>query len=311
VWNDWVSQVVRLYTGIDHIEVESNVGPIYIGDGLGKEVITRYSTDLNTAQTWYTDSEGQEMQQRRLNYRWWKFNITEPIAMNYYPMNEAAYIEDLNSNTRFTLLTDRSRGCSSLNDGQIENMIHRRILHDDYRGVGEPLNETEPIRTLEYIIYDSIDNSSSQQRTKALFLNNPPLLMFTSVPTPNDWYQNFQSNFTPMVESLPFNLHLLNLKTQFDGEVIFRLHHLYAVGEDPVLSQPVTINLNNLFNDLSIISINEMTMTANLPLNELHRLNWQTNGENAKPKFVPLQANGDITINPMDTRTFIVRFMQD
>jgi len=226
-------------------------------------------------------------------------------------MNQAAYIEDLNSNTRFTLLTDRSRGCSSLMDGQIENMIHRRILHDDYRGVGEPLNETEPIRTIEYIIYDSIANSSSQQRTKSLFLNNPPVLMFTSVPSAEYWYQNYQSNFTPMVESLPTNLHLLNLKTQFDGEVIFRLHHLYAVNEDPILSQPVSINVNNLFNDLSIISINEMTMTANLPINELHRLNWQTNGENAKPKFVPLQGNGDITINPMDTRTFMVRFMQD
>jgi len=116
-----------------------------------------------------------------------------------------------------------------------------------------------------------------------------------------------------MVDALPENVHLLNLKTQFDGEVILRLHHLYAVGEDPILSAPATVNLNSMFNDLSPVYVNEMTMTANLPLNELNRLNWQTTDSDTAytPKFVPMQANGDITINPMDTRTFLVRYMQE
>ena len=36
----------------------------------------------------------------------------------------------------------RFPGGASLASGQLEIMVHRRILKDDGRGVGEPLNET-------------------------------------------------------------------------------------------------------------------------------------------------------------------------
>jgi len=38
-------------------------------------------------------------------------------------------------------MNDRAQGGSSLNSGELELMIHRRLLVDDSRGVGEPLNE--------------------------------------------------------------------------------------------------------------------------------------------------------------------------
>ena len=41
-----------------------------------------------------------------------------------------------------TLLTDRSQGGTSMKDGDMEVMIHRRLLYDDAFGVGEPLNES-------------------------------------------------------------------------------------------------------------------------------------------------------------------------
>ena len=39
-------------------------------------------------------------------------------------------------------MNDRSQGGSSLKEGEIELMLHRRLLIDDNRGVNEPLNET-------------------------------------------------------------------------------------------------------------------------------------------------------------------------
>ncbi len=60
----------------------------------GPQVITRYATrGFSTDSTWYTDSQGQEMQKRRYNYRpTWPLNVTEPVAGNYYPMNSAAFL---------------------------------------------------------------------------------------------------------------------------------------------------------------------------------------------------------------------------
>jgi alpha-mannosidase len=42
-----------------------------------------------------------------------------------------------------TVLTDRSVGGGVINKGEIELLIHRRLLADDARGVDENLNETE------------------------------------------------------------------------------------------------------------------------------------------------------------------------
>ncbi|CAM9315202.1 unnamed protein product [Ectocarpus sp. 4 AP-2014] len=43
---------------------------------------------------------------------------------------------------QLSVLTDRAQGVSSLADGELELMAHRRLLTDDQRGVGEALNET-------------------------------------------------------------------------------------------------------------------------------------------------------------------------
>ena len=43
---------------------------------------------------------------------------------------------------QLSVLTDRAQGCSSLADGELELLAHRRLLTEDQRGVGEALNET-------------------------------------------------------------------------------------------------------------------------------------------------------------------------
>ena len=61
-------------------------------------------------------------------------------AGNYYPVNNMISIQD--AKTQFVVVTDVSQGGSSLNSGEVELMVHRRVQADDSRGVQEPLNET-------------------------------------------------------------------------------------------------------------------------------------------------------------------------
>lgn len=82
------------------------------------------------------------MLKRRRNHReTWNVKIHESVAGNYYPVTTKIALED--DTARMAILTDRAQGGSSLEDGVLELMVHRRLLHDDAFGVGEALNETE------------------------------------------------------------------------------------------------------------------------------------------------------------------------
>ena len=59
---------------------------------------------------------------------------------NYYPVNAVQWLAD--DSDALVVANDRSQGGSSLADGSLEFMVHRRLLHDDGRGVSEALNET-------------------------------------------------------------------------------------------------------------------------------------------------------------------------
>ena len=58
VFSDWASQVVRVFRGSEVVEVEWTVGPIPIDDLLGREVISRFESNLNTQNLVYTDANG-------------------------------------------------------------------------------------------------------------------------------------------------------------------------------------------------------------------------------------------------------------
>jgi lysosomal alpha-mannosidase len=63
----WLSQTTRLYAGQNNIEIEYQVGPIPWADGFGKEIITRFTSDIKSAQLFYTDSNGREVLERKIN----------------------------------------------------------------------------------------------------------------------------------------------------------------------------------------------------------------------------------------------------
>ena len=112
----------------------------------GREIVSRFSTSLASADVLLTDSNGREMLARRRGHRpTYNLSTKEPVASNYFPVGTTAAIRDAAAATQLTLLVDRAQGGASLAPGQIELMVHRRLIKDDGRGAAEALNETEAV----------------------------------------------------------------------------------------------------------------------------------------------------------------------
>uniref|UniRef100_A0A8C7JHC9 Lysosomal alpha-mannosidase n=1 Tax=Oncorhynchus kisutch TaxID=8019 RepID=A0A8C7JHC9_ONCKI len=244
-FSPWVSQVVRLYTDSRALELEWTVGPVPIGDDLGKEVISRLDSSINSSGVFYTDSNGREVLQRRKDYRpTWNLRQSEPIAGNYYPINSRAYIKD--DKDQLTVVTDRSQGGGSIQDGSLEIMLHRRLLYDDVRGVGEPLNETSDIypeglvvRGRHLLSLSPPATAADTHRPLAQEVVLQPLITFTD----GELHPSTRLEFSGLQAVLPPAVHLLTVSQWDQDTVLLRLEHQYQASESKEHSQPVTVNL--------------------------------------------------------------------
>jgi hypothetical protein len=104
--------------------------------------------------TFWTDSNGLEMQNRTLNYRpTWDLQANyndslENVTANYYPINSAIMAKQWKDGAytrQFTVSNDRPQAGSSLAPGAFQFMQHRRIPADDQRGMGEYVNELNEV----------------------------------------------------------------------------------------------------------------------------------------------------------------------
>lgn len=95
-------------------------------DAIGKEIVSRVTTQIASGGRFYTDSNGRQTLLRRRDFRpTWTLDVSEPVAGNYYPINSHIYVTDdeANAETVVALVNDRSQGGTSLRDGQIELMV--------------------------------------------------------------------------------------------------------------------------------------------------------------------------------------------
>ncbi|XP_071483413.1 lysosomal alpha-mannosidase-like [Diadema antillarum] len=305
----WLSQVVRLYKGLQRAEFEWTVGPIPISDGLGKEIITRFDTNIQSGKTFFTDSNGRQILERILDQREdYEYNNSEPVAGNYYPINSRIFIKD--NSSQFTVLTDRSQGGSSLRSGSVEVMIHRRVLKDDNRGVGEPLNETGQfgdglmVRGSHYVVLSTPKKATFLQRTLGEEIYMRPYFYVTSANETN-------VSASYVTTTLPDNVHLLTLEQLTPNVILLRLEHQFEKGEDTVFSKSVTVSLKDMFTPFAIADIQELSLAANQLLKSVDRLQWTIEGSTTTTpqafKPIPVTApDYNVTLNPMDIRTFNV-----
>lgn len=311
-FSSWCSQVVRLYSDQRYLELEWTVGPIPIGDQKGKEVISRFDTDLKTDGLFYTDANGRQILQRRRNSReTWALQQTEPVAGNYYPVNSRIFIRD--KNTQLTVLSDRSQGGSSIVDGSMELMVHRRLLFDDFRGVGEELLEPGQygegliVRGKHLLVLDTPEGSADVHRTLALKqYMSPQIVLSTGQGAPYGKDQP-TNQFSALWAPLPGNLHLLTFAQHEPNKILLRLEHPFQRHESGNSSQPVTVNLKELFTTLTLSDIKETTLAANLPKDKMKRKQWKTQegsiptSGHSSPALDPTS----VTLQPMEIRTFL------
>ncbi|XP_067877358.1 lysosomal alpha-mannosidase [Heterodontus francisci] len=314
-FSSWCSQVVRLYKNQKFVELEWTVGPIPVADTIGKEVISRFDTPLKTAGIFYTDSNGREILTRRRDYRpTWQLQQTEPVAGNYYPVNSRIYMKD--GKVQLTVLTDRSQGGSSVKDGSLELMVHRRLLYDDNRGVGEALSEPGYdgngliVRGKHLVFLDTVDASAELHRLQAQAEYMAPwIVMAEGTRTPYSTRPTHISEFSALKAELPHNIHLLTLAQWDPQSIVIRLEHQFEKGESSVYSKPVTVDLANLFSAFEITSVEEMSLGFNKRKEDLSRLTWKTMQEVEDTESASSHKDTSrlmVVLNPMEIRTFRV-----
>ncbi|XP_071914762.1 alpha-mannosidase At3g26720 isoform X1 [Coffea arabica] len=321
--SSWLHQVTRVYKEKEHAEVEFTIGPIPVDDGVGKEVIARIATSLRSNRTFYTDSNGRDFIKRVRDYRSdWDLQVHQPIAGNYYPINLGIYLED--EDIELSVLVDRAVGATSLVDGQIEVMLHRRLLNDDARGVGEALNEEVCVHNtckglmIQGKFYLRIDPRGEGAKWRRAFGQEiySPLLLAFAEQDGNNWMGTHVAAFSAIdpAYSLPENIAIITLQELENGKVLLRLAHLYETGEDRDYSVMEKVELKKLFPGKKISKVTEMNLSANQERSEMEkkRLEWRVEGASEERRglrggaFDPTRL--EVELAPSEIRTFEVEF---
>jgi lysosomal alpha-mannosidase len=215
-----------------------------------------------------------------------------------------------------TVLNDRSQGGSSPVDGSVELMVHRRLLYDDGFGVGEPLSEPGfdgkglVIRGKHWLLFSTIKDAAKKHRDLAQRIFLEPLITFSSYKSESDYYKNFQTYYSGLLNPLPKNVHLLTLEQWKNDSYLLRLEHFYQTNDDPDgLSTPVTVDLKNLFKEFVVSEAVEMTLGGNQLLSSAKRLEFKTYETNQnEPKNYEFDVkNLSVTLTPMQIRTFVIK----
>ncbi|XP_045081396.1 epididymis-specific alpha-mannosidase-like [Coregonus clupeaformis] len=121
------------------------------------------------------------------------------------------------------------------------------------------------------------------------------------------------------VYSSNHTLHLHNIETGTPGStqpdydrVLLRIMHLYEKGEDPVLSQPATINMKEVLRGMGEVgAVEERSLTGTWDISDLQRWKWKTSedpGRGVKRSSIGVRGDFNVTISPKEIRTFFIYF---
>eukprot|EP00825_Cyclidium_porcatum_P021455 TRINITY_DN2391_c0_g1_i2.p1 TRINITY_DN2391_c0_g1~~TRINITY_DN2391_c0_g1_i2.p1 ORF type:complete len:323 (-),score=56.55 TRINITY_DN2391_c0_g1_i2:133-1101(-) len=210
------------------VEVQSYIYSLP-DEGTGTEVVIQMKFNVDNDGIFYTDSNGLELMQRKLNYRpTFSMDLSEPAAGNFFPVNKMILIND--TSNLVAVLNDRAQGGTSLKPGQVELMVHRRLFSDDGHGVGEELNELNE---------NGIGGLEARLRHWIVFANNkdlvnlPRQVQFMKDQQPLQYYaQSDSTTFSKFAQQISVGIGQLPNYMKFylqyigNSNYIMRLHNL-------------------------------------------------------------------------------------
>ncbi len=169
------------------------------------------------------------------------------------------------------------------------------------------LDEQDHVAPSLYLIFDTPARSTRLHRRLALLREFPSLPLFGEpVASVAAYTSKYAVTVSLLQKDLPPNVHLLSLVAQEGAAAtVLRLQHVYELGEDPQLSQPVAVDLAALFQGFTATQPVETTLTANMPISATRRAVWRTEGT---PEVVASETvdDGDtVTLHARDLRTFL------
>ncbi|KAM9677390.1 LOW QUALITY PROTEIN: epididymis-specific alpha-mannosidase [Trichechus inunguis] len=302
------------------IEQEYRVGPLE----LNREAVLRTSTDLDSQQVIHTDDNGYQMQLRP------PVHTDNSMARSYYPMVQAAFIEDHRS--RLVLLSERAHGVSSQGSGQVEVMLHRRLWNNLQWDLGYnlTLNDTSAVRPVLWLLLGPQAVTAALRPRGGLALQHRPVVLYGELAGPR---QQAAVTLPPSLHLQTLSIpgwkyssnhteHMQSLQEGRRGEVeanlcrvLLRLHHLYEAGEDPLLSQPMTVDLQAVLRGLgTVVAVEERSLTGTSDVGTLRRWSWRTRtrrhhgGGSSSPPRPP--GGHTVTVHPKEIRTFFIHFRE-
>uniref|UniRef100_A0A8C8F0W5 Alpha-mannosidase n=1 Tax=Oncorhynchus tshawytscha TaxID=74940 RepID=A0A8C8F0W5_ONCTS len=207
-------QTIRIHNvpGVDGLSLDVTT-MVDIREQSNKELAMRLVTDIQNDDTFYTDLNGFQMQPRR---RFLKL----PLQANFYPIASQAYIQD--SQHRLTLHSAQALGATSLESGQLEVILDRRLMQDDNRGLGQGLKDNKKTANRFRLLLESrstgnkvVDSGPTSfpsllSHLTSAILNHevialPVLPKKRGIPPLH--------TFAPFTGALPCDFHVINLRS--------------------------------------------------------------------------------------------------
>lgn len=344
IYGPFLAHTVRIFnsnTVLDNgIFIENDIDFEMPPKNRETELFMRFVTDIENGASenpeFFSDLNGFQYQKR----------VKVPsigIEGNYFPITSGAFIQD--DKMRLTLLTTHAQGAASLEPGQLEVMLDRRTLYDDYRGMGEGVVDSRLTRHRFWVVLENIESHSpplaenppgpadepkpAEFQLPSIFANqltnglNYPANLF--IVEKYDESNQIELNRAVQLLAAPFpcDLHILNLRTLTEGNLpLFpssgALLVLHRQGYDCRIGGEEVVNYfcNNSSSSVSLSSNSNNYKNVDKYNSRLQLFGGvqieQITGTSLTGLHpgAPVRSVGDIFLEPMELRTFNLTFVK-